>query len=232
MKRTILSLTLCFALASGMSLMAASQNEKVENEQCTVDGEKCKKDNRKGRTECKFRDGETCGRNEKRCHNAGGERDFQCFLPGPGGERPCNRKEVCDKRPDLFEGIELTPDQKLKVKELKAKRGEKRDKERKKMAEKRDKMRKEADKKRKQIRADYEKDLAKVLTPAQIVQYKQNMEKAKESRKVRGDGPKGRFKKCDGIDKSRCSNVHKYRKPSLKEVQPAPKPAPMTNPEK
>lgn len=229
MKRTLMTLALCLALASGSAVYAAPQH-------CAKDGkEQCHKGDGKGKKGKKGKkgghrgpNGEFCGKDKKGCPEAGDSRGFQCFFPGPNGEVPCKQGPECEVCKNAFEGIDLSADQVAKVKELKKKKAEKMGKERGKIAEKRAKLRKEAAEKRAKMQSDYDKDLSKVLTPSQMAQYKQNKSKIEERRKARREECRGKGQKCNGIDKSKFKENKLREKSGGKEIVPAPQPMPLT----
>lgn len=116
-------------------------------------------------------------------------------------QQTCCNKEKCtgevkkakkmQKGPKVnpFEGLNLTSEQQSKIDKLKADRKDKRDKDKKAQADA-----------RKKEREQFNKDLASILTPEQMAQYKANCEKIAAQKKNKGDrkghgnrpgGPKG-----------------------------------------
>lgn len=236
---------LCLALLSGATVMAQSPESvrsMKENVHMQKDGKKHGKKDKDGKKHGKKKCdkyGKDCPKgfdnncpadcppdcpNPAECDSAqrGPNPKFYCALPGPNGERPGDNVNPQRPKHDLFEGIEMTPEQKAKVDELNGKKHEKMKEASKKHREKMDKVRKDGDKKREKLAADYEKDLAKVLTPAQMAQYKQNQAKAKEARDARRGDKKNKCHK----ERRQCEGA---KKPGVKAVQPAPQPDVLTD---
>lgn len=118
-------------------------------------------------------------------------------------DKACDRNRAdarveCDADRDclFLEGITLTPEQQVKVdnlkkerraemekkhKKLMKERKEKADKKREKAAKRQEKARKKAEKRWEKM----EKEMKEILTPQQYGQFRQNMEKAKQAREKR-----------------------------------------------
>lgn len=95
-----------------------------------------------------------------------------CKGEGKGDAKCAKGKKGHGPRFNLFEGIQLTPEQKTQLDALKAQRKAKHEGDRKDMKEARQKE-----------RAEYASQVEKILTPEQFAQFKANCEKKKDGLK-------------------------------------------------
>lgn len=226
MKRIIMSLGLCLALASAPALMAQNPEntpEGCQKEQtCKKDKKECKKECKKKGRAGKERKGDKKGKCKGRPHGEKGNKDFSCFMPGPNGERPQGKNECSKKESRLLEGIELTPLQKEELAKIQSKHNKKAEKAARKSHEKHEKMKKEDKRKKDNLRQARVKDIEKILTPEQKARFTQNLQKIKEKRE-KGKAHVNREFRHENSGKDELK-----RKPSYKKVVEAPQPMPLT----
>lgn len=101
--------------------------------------------------------------------------------------------------PNLFEGIELTAEQKTALKDLREKEMANREQAMKDRKAEAEKNRQEMEKKRQAVMAEHDNAIKQILTPEQYTKYQANVEAAKaRHEKMEGRQPKGDRKDMKG----------------------------------
>ncbi|MBD5218546.1 MAG: hypothetical protein HDS73_08680 [Bacteroidales bacterium] len=243
MKKILMTLGLCLALASSSAVMA--QSPQTENNASNVEQTfKKEKKDKKDKRDFKEKKGKGNRHGECKGRPHGGKKRAVCNEDCNGRETVCDKpcKTPCNKpeRPRkmskknlkevLFDGIQLTPEQQTKIANLRESNKEQMRKTSKKYAEKRDKLREDKRKETKKIRDSHFKNIENVLTPDQKARFAQNKAKLADMKKERKMEKKG--KKHDRRPNFRHHNSGKdslMKASDVKRVVKAPEPALLTN---
>ncbi len=169
MKKILMTLTLAFAAMIAIPSVANAQDAKQEqNKEC------CKE-----KKECKKEEGKACCKEEKACCKEGkaGKDGKKMNRAQAGKKMRAEGRRIAgpkdskmrrgNKENPVFEGITLSDEQKIKIKDLREKSV---------AAEKKSKadMKAKGKEEMQKLRADFDKEMEKILDKDQLKQYKAN----------------------------------------------------------